>query len=47
MEVFVLLEGDWRCEFGGQDHLGASGHLTGPLASRQGAAQCVGYGAVG
>lgn len=47
MEVFVLLEGHWRVEFGGQDHLGACGNLTRPLASRQGAAWRVGRGAGG
>lgn len=47
MEVFVLLEGDWRAEFGGQHHLGAGGHLPGPLADGRQAARRAGCGGGG
>lgn len=47
MEVFVLLEGDWGAEFGGQDHLGARVHLTGPLAGGRQVAQRAGCGGGG
>lgn len=47
MEVFVLLEGDWRAQFGGQDHLGAGGHLPGPLADGRQAARRAGCGGGG
>lgn len=32
MEVLVLLKGDRRAQFGGQDHLSSGCDLTGPLA---------------
>lgn len=47
MEVLVLLEGDWRAEFGGQDHLGAGSHLPGPLADGRQGARCAGRGGGG